>query len=126
MSTQKHASLRQELSNQAFHRHLAVPGPGEENKYYGLPRRPRTFVCVRSLVKWRSLSSFQLFVVITSSRIVLVSFSVKSVNWGKFTEPLIDVLADKPHPRFGMKFLGKKVRLIRRCLRYYYLKYSFL
>ena len=29
-----------------------------------------------------------------------------------------DVLADKPHPRFGTKILSKKVRLIRRCLRY--------
>ena len=28
MSSQKHASLCQELSNQAFHRHLAVLDPG--------------------------------------------------------------------------------------------------
>ena len=29
-----------------------------------------------------------------------------------------DVLPDKPHPRFDTKILGKKVWLIRRCLRY--------
>ena len=32
-----------------------------------------------------------------------------------------DVFADKPHPRFDTKTLSKKVRLIRRCLRYFYL-----
>lgn len=33
------------------------------------------------------------------------------LDWGKFTEPFkytVDVLADKPHPRFGMKFVGLK------------------
>ena len=31
----------------------------------------------------------------------------------------LDVLADKPHPRFDTKILSKKVQLICRCLRYY-------
>ena len=30
-----------------------------------------------------------------------------------------DVLADKSHPQFDTKILSKKVRLIRRCLRYF-------
>ena len=33
-----------------------------------------------------------------------------------------DVLTNKPHPRFDIKILSKKVRLIRQCLRYANLK----
>ena len=42
----------------------------------------------------------------------------KLVNLCKFTAWCLDVLSDKPHPRFDPKILSKKVRLIRRCLQY--------
>ena len=48
----------------------------------------------------------------------LVKRSSKSGNLCKFMAWCPDVLADKPHPRFDTKIMSKKVRLIRRCLRY--------
>ena len=51
-----------------------------------------------------------------------VKFSLKSVNLCKFTVWCTDVLADKPHSQFYMKVLSKKVRHIRWCLRYLFLK----
>ena len=47
-----------------------------------------------------------------------VKSSFKSGNLCKFTAWCPDVLTDKLHPRFDTKILSKKVRLIRRCLRY--------
>ena len=48
-----------------------------------------------------------------------VKFLLKSVNLCKFTAWYPDVLADKPHPRNTTKILSKKMRLIRRCIRYF-------
>ena len=48
-----------------------------------------------------------------------VEVSLKPVNLCKFTAWFLDVLADKPHPRFDTEILSEKVQLIRRCLRYF-------
>ena len=48
-----------------------------------------------------------------------VKFSLKSVNLCKFTAWCTDVLADKPHPRFDVKILSKKVWLMHPCLWYF-------
>ena len=52
------------------------------------------------------------------SSIQTVKFLLKSVNLCKCMAWCPDVLADKLHPQFYTKILSKKVRLIRRCLRY--------
>ena len=61
---------------------------------------------------------YEVLIILLHKSIQTVKFSLKSVNLCKFTAWCPDVLADKPHPQFDTKILSKKVRLIRRCLRY--------
>ena len=67
-------------------------------------------------ILWYSFMNFLLLFLHRS--IQTVKFLLKSLNLCKFTAWCPDVLADKPHPRFDMKILSKKVRLIRQCLQY--------
>ena len=67
-------------------------------------------------IQWYSFMNFLLLFLHRS--IQTVKCSLKSLNLCKFTAWCPYVLADKPHPRFDLKILSKKVRLICRCLWY--------
>jgi len=66
----------------------------------------------------QTLILLQSYEVLISLLIQTYKFLMISVNLCKFLTHCLDVLADKPHPRFLRKVLSKKVRLICRCLRY--------
>ena len=66
------------------------------------------------------ISQFMKFLLLNATQVFTqnVKFFAEKFNLCKFTTWCTDVLADKPHPRFDTKLLSKKMRLIRRCLRY--------
>ena len=54
---------------------------------------------------------YEVLTILLHRSIHRLKFSLKSVNLCKLTARCTDVHSDKPHPRFDMKILSKKVQL---------------